>query len=169
MEEKQIIAQLGLLKPTQLKKVKLALDYQLNGAAIAQEEIEQLQPAVGEDDQILFYLQLNKGLADKGIPEVPWGIFIKRRSRYKIYRTKFKTVEAYTNKYFGQLNRRQRQKLYRIYANSLVNWLEQSPFIPLALGAAVSNMDRLPEFMGRDFPGYAECGLLPILLEAKGQ
>lgn len=119
--------------------------------------------AQDDEDLFIFYTKLRQTLADKGIKSPNWNGARKTKS-FKVLPDKFAELQAYTNEHFGALDRRNRQRLYGIYARVIVAWVEENPYTPLTTRIAINHVDKISEIMANAFPGYAESKLLPIIL-----
>ena len=154
-----VVAKLGLLSPSELQTVQATTTHLLSGKV--EDKIEE-----DEEDLFMFYAQLAKSLSLKGINVLPWVVFKKRRLKsFRELKRKFSSTTVYTIKHFGNLNAKERRRLYNIYGMTIVNWVETNPVVPLTVSTTIRMVDRLPEFIANAFPGYAESGLLPLILE----
>lgn len=149
---------IGELTPNELNTVRAAVEHLTDGTS-HQRVVEDR----ADDELQLFYVQLIKALKTKGISSPPWFV-IRQRSAYASFRKKFKVVESYTKKYFGQLSKPKRMRLYHLYATLAADSTEDNPDVPLDAALIMRNVDKIPGYVTQAFPAYAESGYLPLIL-----
>ena len=151
------VALLPNLSKQQLRHVRSVIDQHL------------LQPGEGEDpsqddDAQLFYTQSASVLTARGLRCPPWPTF-RRMGIYRHLRNNLPAVQDFSETNFGDLKRVARQRLYRIYAELLIDWLERNPRVPTKIGVYFQNLGLIPELVHDAFPGYAQQGWLPMVLQ----
>ncbi len=127
-----------------------------------------LQPGEGEDashddDAELLYIQSANVLVELGLRCPPWPTF-RRMRIYRHLRNHHAAIQDFSSTNFGDLKRVARQRLYRIYAELLADWMECNPRVPTKIGVYFQNLGMIPELVHDAFPGYAQQGWLPLVL-----
>ena len=151
------VALLPSLSKQQLRHVRSVIDQHL------------LQPGEGEDpsqddDAELLYTQSASVLTARGLRCPPWPAF-RRMKIYRHLRNHLPTIQDFSGTNFGNLKRIERQRLYRIYAELLADWIEHNPKVPTKIGVYFQNLGLIPELVHDAFPGYAQQGWLPLVLQ----
>lgn len=116
-----------------------------------------------EEEMELFYSVSVQVMKERGLACPPWPRF-RQMNIFKHLRTKFPEIKSYTKEYFGKIRRQKRQALYRIYAELLMDWMENHPKVPVKVGVYFQNLNQIPTLISDAFPGYAEQGWLPMVL-----
>ena len=98
----------------------------------------------------------------QGVVCPPWGSF-KRLHIYKHFHTEYPAIEIYIQTHFGRQKLAQRQRLYFIFAELLLDWMRRNN-LPMKVGLFFNNLKLIPELMVGAFPGYLEQGWLPMIL-----
>lgn len=158
----RIVSDLSQLDKQELLAVKLAIENLGPGSPGPKSTNEGSEDDT--EEQQIFYREAIKLLDDRGLPCKPWNVF-RRLNVYKHLKDKFPNVEEYTKKNFGNLNKRNRQRLYRIYSELLYDWMELHPAVPMRMGVFFQNLNQIPTLVAQSFPGYAEQGWLPLILK----
>ncbi len=131
-----------------------------------------LQPDGGkdpsQDDDELFYGQSASVLNERGLRCPPWPAF-QRMKTYRHFQKHLPVIQDFTTNNFGELKRLGRQRLYKIYAELLTDWLENHPSAPMKIGVYFQNIGMVPELVCDAFPGYAQQGWLPMVLQLGGR
>lgn len=151
-----IVSSLPNLSVDELRQVRAAIDFLLKGKE------DTTQEQVSEDIE-LFYKVSSTVLEDAGIPCLAWYNF-QQAKIHKDLAKGFAELEEYTNKHIGKLKRRDRQRLYRIYAEVLVDWMQRSP-VPKRQGTFFKRLTMIPQLIAAAFPGYAQQGWLPLIVK----
>lgn len=150
------------LSPSELSQIKALLD--LLGASSAGRKAN--GSATEDSLDQMFYEELGLALLEFGI-KVPPYVVLKRGRNYKSYKKGKETLEDFLEKAAkpGRLTRIQRKKLYRISFKMLVNWLRDRN-IPVSVNSVSLNLEKVPQLLMQDFPGYIETGLFMKLVES---
>lgn len=151
------VALLPSLSEQQLRHVRSVIDQHL------------LQPGEGkglsqDDDAQLFYSQSVRVLTERGLQCPSWPTF-QRLGISKHLQNHLPVIQDFTATNFGELKRLGRLRLYKIYAELLTDWLEHHPRVPMKIGAYFQNLGLVPELVCDAFPGYAQQGWLPMVLQ----
>ena len=151
------ITLLPSLSKQQLRQVRSVIDQHL------------LQPGEGEDpsqdgDAELLYQQSSSVLTARGLRCPPWPAF-QRMGNYRHLRNHLPAIQDFSGTNFGDLKRVARQRLYRIYAELLADWVEHNPRVPTRIGVYFRNLGMIPELVHDAFPGYAQQGWLSLVLD----
>ena len=153
------VALLPSLSEQQLRHVRSVIDQHL-----LQPDKELSQ----DDDAQLFYSQSVRVLTERGLQCPSWPTF-QRLGISKHLRNHLPVIQDFTTTNFGELKRLGRQRLYKIYAELLTDWLENHPSAPMKIGVYFQNMGMVPELVCDAFPGYAQQGWLPMVLQLGGR
>lgn len=152
-----IVTTLPKLSEQELRHVRGAIDEHLLQPSGGQQSIH-------DDDWQFFYDLSIKILSDRGLRCPPWHVF-QRMEIFRHFQKHFPEIQKFTEDNFGQLKRPVRQRLYRIYAELLTDWMEHNPRIPMKIGVYFLNLGMTPELVHNAFPGYAQQGWLPMVLQ----
>lgn len=117
-----------------------------------------------DSDMILFYQQACNVLKQNGLSTLTWFRFQKNRY-FKQFEHSFQGTRRYSRKHFGKLNRRDRVRLYKIYAELIYNWMNSSKKVNVSSVLFFRSLNLIPVLMTNAFPGYAVQGWLPLVLK----
>lgn len=153
---------LPTLNPSELSQIKALLD--LLGVSSATRKANGYATEDSLDQ--MFYEELGLALLEYGI-KVPPYVVLKRGRSYKAYKQGKESLEDFLERAAkpGRLTRVQRKKLYRMSFKLLLNWLRDRG-VPVSINSVSLNLEKVPQFLMRDFPGYVETGLFMKLVES---
>ncbi len=117
-----------------------------------------------DSDKELFYSVSATVMAERGLACPPWPRF-QQMNIAKHLKIKFPDIQTYTERYFGKIRRGKKQALYRIYAELLLDWMDNHPKVPFKVGVYFQNLNQIPTLVADAFPNYANEGWLPMILE----
>ncbi len=118
-----------------------------------------------EEEELEFFYNVSRTvMKERGLTCPPWRVF-RRMGIFKPLKKKFPEVKTYTEKYFGNIQRRKRQAIYRVYAELLMEWMDNHPKVPMKVGTFFQSLNQIPTLIADAFPGYAEQGWLPMVLK----
>lgn len=155
---KDLIGRLGQLSTDDLQAVQLATSHLLSGTRRI-EKASSDREAVEEE----FYLLITRTLKNHGMACPPWLSFRRTRGYKSLHKT-LPDILIYTTKHFGSLKRRDRVRLYRLYAEMLLRWMRNHPAAPMRVGVFFQNLSQIPALVSEAFPGYANEGWLQLVL-----
>lgn len=148
------------LSPAELSQVRALLD--LLGKSSAKRSVN--GSATEESLDFLFYKELASALLDVGLklPPIP---VLKRGKLYRPFKEGKEIVEDFLDSAAkpGRLTRIQRIKVYRLVFKLLIDWMK-SRSIPISLNTVMLNLNRIPQLLMQEFPGYIETGLFLKLI-----
>ena len=145
------------LNPEERLSVKAAVTFINGGVA----QSPDLSTKASSDPEICFET-FRRVIQSQGIICPPWGSF-KRLNIYKHFHAEYPAIETYIQAHFGRQKLAQRQRLYLIFAELLLDWMHRNN-LPMKVGLFFNNLKLIPELMVRAFPGYLEQGWLPMVL-----
>lgn len=99
-----------------------------------------------------------------GIYILPWHVFAEAPYFQDSIR-KTKRLLEWTDRTFPSLTPKRRRALYRIYAVVLARWLANHQYYAASFHGFWKRIDQIPELLVKAFPGYAEQGWLPLILD----
>lgn len=116
--------------------------------------------ATADSLEFLFYKELAGALLDFGIKMPPIAV-VKRGRLHRPYKEGKEVIEDFLEEAAkpGRLTRIQRTKVYRLVFGMLLRWMRNRG-IPVTLNSALNNLDKIPQLLMQEFPGYVETGLL---------
>lgn len=117
---------------------------------------------VPSDEAQICYETICRSMVNKGVSCPPWGSF-RHLDIYRLFINEQPQIKSYIQKHFGEIKLSQRQRLYYLFGELLVDWVHRNE-LPLKLGLVFKNLKLIPELVERSFPGYAEQGWLPMIL-----
>ena len=157
-----ILRVLPTLEQEELRKIKMTCDFMLKG--LSGKSVDSvIVDEVSSDEASLFYSALVEELGRLGVTTPPWHAF-QRLDIYKNYQANFPLLEQYVAKTFPSVNLRDRQRLYYLFAGIVAQKVKEWD-LPLTLGVVCRNLNKVPSLVAGEFPGYAESGLLSIVLQ----
>ena len=94
-------------------------------------------------------------------------VFVKQ-CNYNSFKTDFEGTLDYMEIAFKnkRITRPAKLHFYLIATKIIINDFDTSP-VPLNLKTLINGFNILPSLIDREFPGYAQAGLLPMILKAK--
>ena len=141
------------LNPEERLSVKAAITFINSGSP---------QDARVSNDPEICFETFRQAIQGQGITCPPWRAF-KHLGIYKHFHTEYPVIETYIQAHFGRQKLAQRQRLYFIFAELLLDWMRCNN-LPMKVGLFFNNLKLIPELMVRAFPGYVEQGWLPMIL-----
>lgn len=121
--------------------------------------------ATEESLEFLFYREFAEALLEESIKLPPQSLFKKSRT-YPKYREAREAIEDFVENVTKpkKVTRIQRAKLYGLLMKIVVKFIK-SKSIPLSAHTLALNLERGPQLLREDFPGYIESGLFMKLVE----
>ena len=139
----------------EIRSIRLRLDFLRKHTQKLKEGTEQ------QDNQQFCFEIFRNCLLEAGLPCPPWGAF-QRLGISRYFQQQYPIIETYIETQFVGTNRRERQKLYRIFAELLLDWMNEKSL--MKIGVFFKNVNLIPELLSKAFPGYAAQGWLPLIL-----
>ena len=161
MTPAEILSALPKLKAKDLQQIGLACDFLLKGASGSNPAAAMVDGLGAADDMELCYLAIKGRLEAAGVLAPPFHAF-KRLNIYKDFQAGWPMVEAFIHKYFSDTMLQDRQRLYYLFGELLVEAIKGWQ-LPLTLGVVCRNMSKVPTLVHEAFPGYAEHGALGLI------
>lgn len=111
----------------------------------------------------LVFSQVQQILKDAGVETPPLKV-VKAQGYYKALLEGSDTLIQYINANLHPESRGEKIKGVQVLLRMLVRWLENCG-IPVSVGTVARNLSKVPSLVEKEFPGYRESGLLPIILK----
>lgn len=112
-----------------------------------------------DPDEELFYNALSNRFPGK---KYTFKAF-KKRHIYRTFHKNFPEVLDFLNRYLPNLTFDEKLVINTVMVDALYDYMKKLKF-DLTMKSNVHQMAKIAFVMDRAFPGYAECGLIPILL-----
>ena len=145
------------LNPEERLSVKAAVTFVDGGSTQSSNQ----SATTGSNPEICFET-FRRAVQGQGVTCPPWRAF-KHLDIYKHFHTEYPAIETYIQAHFGRQKLAQRQRLYFIFAELLLDWMRRNN-LPMKVGLFFNNLKLIPELVARAFPGYVEQGWLPMIL-----
>ena len=119
-------------------------------------------------DEDAFYSILGNELKRKIRYKAPPLPVFKKTADYKLFSQVFEDTLDYMSEVFKRerITRPKKLHFYLIATKIVLSDCEGSP-VPLSMRSLLTSYKLLPGLIDRSFPGYAQSGLLPMLLKQK--
>ncbi len=161
------ITLIAKLNKPELSKAKIAINARLgsnrhpNKNAHVNQQLE-----ISESDIGLLFTIFRKHLELTGKSPGPIFEGFLKLNAAKTYLDNYKLLDAYLNKWFLGINKVNKIKLFRLFAQLLDHNFEELA-IPVTVNLMAKHVDKIPALMEREFPGYAASGMLHLLIESQ--
>ena len=150
----KILSMLSKIDQEELKKIRASADFLINNS-----QVETLVE-IGLEE---FYLSVGIVFKDRGLNCPPFFAF-KRLDIYKELSKNFPIVRQFIKKNFPKSKRVQRQQLYRLFIEAVLDSINKDGLV-LKLGTFCVRVKNIPALMHHEFPGYIQSGLQGLILE----
>lgn len=118
------------------------------------------------EDGIILYGEIAQAFKDRTGEnrKLPLSSFRERYTTcYRKYVKTNKSTLEFLHGAVGNVTDAEKHYLYYLAASTLITLLERMN-VPISIYTIVMNMDKIPYAMARAFPGYAQAGILKLVL-----
>jgi hypothetical protein len=144
-----LIEELSQLSEKELKEVQKLSSLLLQGDGTSTRE--------GKDEEMV-----HDAICSELSERIPYRI-LPRASHYKEFKAKASELAEWVRENLEPKTKLERKKGLSILIRILCRWLRDCN-VPLSHRALTRNLQKVPGLVDREFPGYLESGLLPIVL-----
>ena len=114
-------------------------------------------------DEELVFSVVSDLFKDRGLSEAPFRV-IAKQSYFPKYRESVASLGKYIDRFIKPKTRVERRKVVLILVRMLIRWMTEAS-VPVSYKTVALNLSKVPDLVDRQFPGYRQSGLLPILVK----
>lgn len=148
------------LTPEERVQVRTVVQFLSKGSGI--EEPGGTGVEVEQDELELSFESMRSVLRSNGVNCPPWLVF-RRLHILRHFEKGHIGVQNYLSEYFPEAKRTDRQRLYRIFGELILERMKRDR-LDQKIGIFFQRLNQVPELMNEAFPGYAKQGWLSVIL-----